>query len=638
MREVALDHQRRPSRRLLDPETARQRILARCSPLPAERVSLLDALGRRLARDVPALRPNPPADTAAMDGYAVKAADIAGASAATPHRLRLIGSSRAGRPTELSVGPGEAVRIGTGALLPQGADAVVVQELVLCRRAGSRARSIRVCAEVLPGANVRRAAEEWTTGDVLLPAGAAVTPAAIGVIATGGAVEVSVHRRPRVAVVVTGDELASAEDAFGRAELVVGSNGEMLEAYCRAAGATVCCRARIGDDAEALARWLARATVEADVILSTGGSSVGQEDDIAEAWRLAGIRTAFWKVAMRPGTPLRFGYRTPDTESGRESARPVLAFALSGNPFAAANQFELFVRPALDVLGGGPGSDVPRLRLPLAWACRQRPGLVSFARGTVSDRGAGPQFHPTAGVGNATLRPAGPGLLGVLPPGAGELPAGALIDALAGPGALDGRIWQAVGSVPPVVSVRGRSGSGKTCLIEQLLPVLKREGLRVATVKHASHPPALDTPRKDSFRHAAAGASAVFLVGPGSAAAFLYEQVQDELWPWLAWLQGRADLVLVEGFSKAPVPAVEIEQAALADFKLQRQGCQGPAHWLIRRPAFPEGPVRYPDPLVEALAADLVQAIGWRPTGRGRRSGHAGTDSGKAARRRQEPQ
>ena len=393
---------------LRTPEEALAQIMEQLQPLPASVVPLEEALGTVLTDNVLALRAHPPADNSAMDGWALRAEDTEGASAEHPVHLQVVGTSAAGCSFEGELQPGQATRITTGALVPQGATAVVAQEDVVV--VGER---IALRAALPPGSHIRRRGEEYVAGDVLLPAGLRLRPAAIGLLASAGIPLVRTHACPRVHVLVTGNELVDIAEAGARAEVVVDSNGPLLAAALEEARVPLAARRRVPDDAEALIDALRTARASADVILSTGGASVGPYDLVAHAWEVLGIETVFWKVAMRPGKPIRFG-----VWRGQEAGdAPTYLFALPGNPLAALTGFERFVRPALDVLRGLSGAPRPRVRLPLEDG-RRVGDRAHFVRGSLVGEGAGTCFRVPKVQGSGMLRQA------AFDDGVGLLPAG----------------------------------------------------------------------------------------------------------------------------------------------------------------------------------------------------------------------
>lgn len=319
---------------LTEIESARELILARCTALPAEAVPIADALGRTVAAPVVSDERVPGFDNSAMDGYAVRAEDLRGATPQNPVTLRVADESRAGAAASLPIAAGEAIAISTGAVIPDGADAVVRVEDVECD-GGSVA--VRLEAEV--AANVRRAGEDIEPGTVLIDAGAALGPAEIGVLASVGKAEVDCHRRPSVAVLSTGDELIGVSEPM-REGAVRNSNSYAVPALAAAAGAGALTSERVVDDRgktiDAIQRGLA-----SDVLVVCGGISVGSHDHVKAAFAELGIEQVFWRVSLKPGKPAWFGV-------GDGS----LVFGLPGNPVSAYVTFLLFVRPALLALQG----------------------------------------------------------------------------------------------------------------------------------------------------------------------------------------------------------------------------------------------------------------------------------------------
>jgi molybdopterin molybdotransferase len=335
---------------------ARDAVLARvAAPLPAEPVALEEALGRVLAADVVAGEDVPAFDNSAMDGFAVRAADTDGAGPGSPVALRVASESRAGAPAKRRLEAGEAFRISTGGMLPEGADAVVRVEEVT-----EADGSISFELDVSPGRDIRRAGEDIRSGDAILSPGTVLDAAELGVLASLAVPEPRCARRPRLALVSTGDELLGPDEPM-RPGGVRNSNAHTLPALARAAGAEVVSNERCPDDPDGTREALAEA-LEADVAVVCGGVSVGPHDHVKAAYRALGAEQVFWGVALRPGRPTWFG----DGEGG------VLAFGLPGNPVSAFVTFVLFVRPALRALAGADtaldtatatlAADVPRLR------------------------------------------------------------------------------------------------------------------------------------------------------------------------------------------------------------------------------------------------------------------------------------
>jgi molybdopterin molybdotransferase len=322
---------------LVPPRDALERMLAAVNaPTAIETAPLAEASGRTLARDLAALRTQPPFPASAMDGYAVRAADLA------PGRpLRVIGEAAAGHPHGGAVGAGEAVRIFTGAPVPAGADTILIQE-----NAERRGAEILPLQTETPGRFVRPAGLDFRTGDMLLKAGQVIGPRHLQLAASMGHATLPVRVRPRVAVLSTGDELVppGAEPGPGQ---IVSSNAMALTALCRRAGADAVDLGIVPDDADATAAAVARAAEGADLILTSGGASVGDHDFVQGALAAAGFTIGFWKVAVRPGKPLMLGQRGA-----------LLAIGLPGNPVSSMVCGLIFVLPVIRKLLGQPDPDM----------------------------------------------------------------------------------------------------------------------------------------------------------------------------------------------------------------------------------------------------------------------------------------
>lgn len=314
------------------------RITGAFTPLPAETVSLADALGRTLAEDVIARVTQPPAAVSAMDGYAVRAADLA----SIPARLAVIGEAPAGGAFDGTVGAGETVRIFTGGPVPDGTDAIVIQEDT--ERDGN---AVLVKEAVTAGTYVRPAGLDFRTGQVGITAGRLLGARDIGLAAAMNNPWLRVHRRPRVAILATGDEVVLPGDPLGPHQ-IVSSNGFSLSAFVESCGGQPVHLGIAPDDKAALTDLIAGAR-GTDLLVSSGGVSVGDRDLVGHVLGEQGMNLDFWKIAMRPGKPLLFG-RIGDT--------PVLG--LPGNPVSALVCATLFLRPAMAVMLGRPQANEAR--------------------------------------------------------------------------------------------------------------------------------------------------------------------------------------------------------------------------------------------------------------------------------------
>jgi molybdopterin molybdotransferase len=315
---------------LISIEEGRRRVQAAVRPLDTERVALADARGRVLAENLTSAVDSPPFDSSAMDGFAL----VAGPAA----ELEVVGEARAGHPWERPVAPGVAVRISTGAAVPAGATAVIPVE-----RTSENGARVTV-EETAEGANIRRAGEDLRAGDVVLARGALLGPAELAVAASVGHAELRCARRPRVALLMTGDELVQPGEALGAGQIYT-SNGFALAAQIEAAGGDVVLRVTVPDTAEATHDALGRGLGAAEVVIASGGVSVGPHDHVKDALRALGVEEHFWGVALRPGKPTWFGTRNE-----------VLVFGVPGNPVSAMVTFQLFARPALAALQGADPS------------------------------------------------------------------------------------------------------------------------------------------------------------------------------------------------------------------------------------------------------------------------------------------
>ena len=364
---------------MLQVEEAQARVLAEVTPLGVEDVPFEEAFGRVLREDVVASEDAPPADNSGMDGYAVRAAD-------TPGELRVLGDIPAGSVPSLRVEPGTALRIMTGAFLPDGADAVAQVEIT-----DGGLAVVRVERAVAPGAHIRRRGEDVRAGAVVLRAGMRIGAAELAMLASVRKLTVAVGRRPTVAILSTGDELLSPSDppAFGK---IVNSNGYLLEALVRETGAIPRRFGIVRDTREATIAAFEEAS-QCDFILSSGGVSVGAYDFVKDALEALGAESKFWRVSMKPGKPVVLS---------RLRERVVLG--LPGNPVSCFVSFHLFVAPALRKAMGAEGQLLPaaistRLEAPLRAAGDRR----TYVRVHVSVRNGELVSRPMTSQGSGSL-------------------------------------------------------------------------------------------------------------------------------------------------------------------------------------------------------------------------------------------
>jgi molybdopterin molybdotransferase len=342
-----------------------------------ERVPLREALGRVLAVDVESADQVPGFDNSSMDGFAVRATDVGGASADQPASLLVVDESRAGRPAARAVGDGEAIAISTGAVIPEGADAVVRVE-----DTGALDGRVEIRAAIPPGNNVRHAGDDIESGVTVLQRGATLGAAELGVIASVGVGEVSCARRPRLAVLTTGDELLDPGEAQ-RPGGVRDANAYTIPALTLAAGADLTAIETVPDDP-----GLTRAAIErmlgGEFAVICGGVSVGEHDHVKSALNSLGVDEVFWKVALKPGRPTWFGV----------APGGALVFGVPGNPVSAMVTFLLFVRPAIRAMLGVPdGSD--RVRATLDEDLPKPPGRAHAVRCRLKLRDDGWHAYPT---------------------------------------------------------------------------------------------------------------------------------------------------------------------------------------------------------------------------------------------------
>ncbi len=413
----------RPPMRL---EEALARMLDGLVPLPAEEVAVEHLLGRVLAEDVVARDTLPPWDDSAMDGYAVRSADVTSAGADAPVMLRVVGEVAAGHAPLASVEPGTAVRILTGAVIPRGADAVVrVEDTDAVAGVAALPAQVAIRRAVPPGTSIRTAGSDMRAGDPVLTAGTVVAPHHVGALVAAGRASARAHRRPRVAVLATGDELVPAGAPLEGAH-IPDSNSAGVGAQVNEAGGVAIRMGIAPDDRVVIRERLLAGIAMADVVAVCGGVSVGAHDEVRPALDEVG-RVDLWRVAIQPGKPLTFG------RAAAPDGREVLLFGLPGNPVSSHVTFELFVRPVLRrLLGLRDLSGRAIIRARLAVAVTVDPARRGFMRVVVETTATGgPVARMTGSQGSHALAAlAAADGLAVIPEGMGRVEAGTEVDVI----------------------------------------------------------------------------------------------------------------------------------------------------------------------------------------------------------------
>ena len=383
---------------------AQRLVLERAKPLEAERVPIERTAGRVLAEPAAAAVDLPPFASSAMDGYALRSTDTAQAPVTLPVVARIL----AGGPAAAPLGAGEAMAIATGGTVPEGADAVVQIELV-----EEADGSLNVAAPVAAGANVRDRGGDVRAGETVLEPGAVLGPAQVGALAAAGVAEVRCTKRPRVGILVTGSELRQPGEELGPGQIYE-SNGLLLATALQLAGAVPAQLGIVADTEEEHRRTMERALLGFDMLVTTGGASVGPHDLVRKVQAELRVEEVFWGVAVKPGKPVAFGVR-----------RDHLVFNLPGNPVSVLATFELLVKPAINALLGLP-RPLPSFRPGrLAAAVRRNPDRDELVRSTVAEEDGEAVLTPVSGQESHMIVRAGrAAALAWIPAGEGEVAAG----------------------------------------------------------------------------------------------------------------------------------------------------------------------------------------------------------------------
>ncbi len=544
---------------MISVEEALEKILDYVEVLEPEQKPVLDCQGQVLAEDVYATIDIPPLDNSAMDGYALRAEDTRGAGESSAKYLVVVGEVAAGSmPTE-EVRPGTAIRIMTGAPLPEGADAVVrFEDTDEVDRKSSRGdlSQIGILCQTKKGLNVRCRGEDIARGQRVLEKGRVLRPQEIGVLASLGHSAALVIRRPIVAILATGDELTGVDQPLAPGK-IHDSNTYTIAAEVSRYGGIPKILGIGRDSMQSLIEKIDEG-LDADMLITSGGVSKGDYDIVKDVLAERG-EIGFWTVCMKPGKPLAFGVMKK-VAGGKKGKVPHLG--LPGNPVSSMITFEQFARPAILKMMGKKILAKPAIRAIIEDDIVNTDGRRLFARVTVTRRGG--QYHASAtgpqGSGILTSMARANGLA-VIPESSKGAKAGDMVEVQM----LDWGEEQGEVKTLPIVSIVGKSQSGKTVLMEQLIAEFKRRGYRVAALKHSHGEMEIDRPGKDSWRFARAGSVAVCVCSTDKL-AFIKNLDHDLSIEGILPVVGpEFDLILVEGFRKSEIPKIEVHSKELGD-------------------------------------------------------------------------
>jgi molybdopterin molybdotransferase len=545
---------------MISVEEALEKVLACVEVLKPERRPILDCLGQVLAEDVHSTIDIPPLDNSAMDGYALRAEDTREATESSPRYLVVVGEIAAGSMPTKEVEPGTAIRIMTGAPLPEGADAVVKFEdtdEVSRKSSKEHLSQIGVLCQAKKGLNVRRRGEDIAKGELILKKGKVLRPQEIGVLAALGHSTALVIRRPIVAILATGDELTSVDQPLAPGK-IHDSNTYTIAAEVYRYGGIPKILGIGRDSVESLTEKI-DAGLDADMLITSGGVSKGDYDIVKDVLAEQG-EIGFWTVCMKPGKPIAFG--VIKKVKGRRM-RKVPHLGLPGNPVSSMITFEQFARPAILKMMGKKVLVKPTVRAIIEDDIANTDGRRLFARVTVTRRSGQYRASLTGPQGSGILTSmAEADGLAVIPESSKGVKAGDMVEVQM----LDWGEEQAEAKTSPIVSIVGRSESGKTMLVEQLIAEFKSRGYKIAALKH-SHCGVIevDQPGKDTWKFAQAGSDAVCISSPRKL-AFIKKSDHDlRIDEVLAIIGPEFDLVLVEGFKKSKLPKIEVHRKELGD-------------------------------------------------------------------------
>jgi molybdopterin molybdotransferase len=545
--------------RMISVEEAQEKVLSYVEVLEPERKPILDCLGQVLAEDVYSTIDIPPLDNSAMDGYALRAEDTRGAGESSPRYLAVVGEVAAGSIPTKKVKPGTAIRIMTGAPLPEGADAVVRFEDTdeLSRKSSKGDLShIGILCQAEKGLNVRCRGEDIVRGNLILKKGTMLRPQEIGVLASLGHSTALVIRRPTVAILATGNELIGVDQPLAPGQ-IYDSNTYTIAAEVSRYGGIPKILGIGRDSVQSLTEKIAEG-LDADMLITSGGVSKGDYDIVKDVLAEHG-EVGFWTVCMKPGKPLAFGMIKK--VAGREK-RKVPHLGLPGNPVSSMITFEQFARPAILKMMGMKMLAKPIIQAIIEEDVANTDGRRLFARVMVTKRGG--QYHASLtgpqGSGILTSLAKANGLA-IIPENSQGVKAGDMIEVQM----LDWEEEQGEVKTLPIVSIVGKSGSGKTMLMEQLIAEFKKRGYKVAALKHGRGGMEIDHPGKDSWKFAQAGSDAVCVSSPDKL-AFIKRLDHDlNIEEIMSIIGPEFDLILAEGFRKSKIPKIEVHRKELGD-------------------------------------------------------------------------
>jgi molybdopterin molybdotransferase len=532
-------------------------ILDSIHPMETINLALEQALGYAAANDVYASSDIPSFDRSAMDGYAISSKDTAAAAPEHPIRLKVVGEIRPSTAELVSMEKGQAVRIMTGGSIPPGADAVVKEEDV-----EYSAGTIEVTSGVLPSQHVWPKGKDIRTGTVVVERGKPLTPAVMAVLASLQTKDVAVTRKPDVFVLAVGNELADIHDT-ARDHKIVASNIYMLSAMIRQLGGRLSC-AKISSNENSAIRTHIEEGLQSDMLITTGGSSNAYSDLTRALMEEIGVDLKFAGVSMRPGKGTSFGLY---------ENKPI--FSLPGTPSAVFVVFYTLVVPALFRLMGLASGRMSCIQASLEQDVKKKPGVEHLIQGSIRQQDSHysvlPLAGPDVGVFHAMSRANG---LIIVDPDQSQLKQGQKVSVqplnpfeavFPRASSQPVPIPKKQGIMAPMVSIVGKSDSGKTTLLEKLVPELTARGFRIGTIKHDVHGFDIDHEGKDSWRHKQAGANTVAISSPKKVAVIKDVEAEETLEGLSSKYFQDVDIILTEGYKRENKPKIEIFRSQVHD-------------------------------------------------------------------------